>query len=478
MGSLSVFWEVSSAPKPRKESPFKMRRGKRTLPRRVNGDLRLQFGDERLTSFAGLELLGRHFREIGLNQRVRDTFSRVPWRGDYPFVSMLRLLLAMMLLGARRLRHVRFLSRDPMVLRFSGLRSIPEERTLARWLGRFDRRSLLALGQVSQDLVFDAIRRLKLRTLTLDIDGTVVSTGMQVEWAFRGFNPHHRKVPSYYPIVAHLAETGQILSVKNRPGNIHDGKRGVTFLRDLIHLIRSRLGRRVRLQMRMDGAFFQREVIETLIRSKVDYAIKVPMHHWLGLKPRIQMRMRWNHVAPGISSFETVLPVSKWGLRLRVVCYRKKVFHPTAKNYQLDLFSPDDGVYEYSTVTTSLDLDAKRLWFFMAGRGAQEKTLAELKGGFAFDTIPTKRYAANSAWQWISVLAHNLHRDFQMTRGTARRPRTSKVTYLFPFESIMTSRFEWLNVAGRLLNLAEGLTLRLPRSPEVEQRYRRWLRAA
>lgn len=367
---------------------------------------------------------------------------------------------------------------DPLVLRSSGLRSIPEERTLARWLGRFDRRSLLALGQVSQDLVFDAIRRLKLKTLTLDIDGTVVSTGMQVEWVFRGFNPHHRKVPSYYPILAHLAETGQVLSVKNRPGNIHDNRRGVTFLQDLIRLFRSRLGRRMRLQVCMDGAFSQREVIETLIRSRVGYAIKVPMHQWLGLITRIQMRMRWKHVAPGISSFETILPVRKWGLRLRVVCYRKKVFHLTAKNYQLDLFSPDDGVYEYSAVTTSLDLDAKRLWFFMAGRGAQQRTLAELKGGFAFDTIPTKRYAANSAWQWISVLAHSLHRDFQMARGTARRPRTPKATYLFPFESIMTSRFEWLDLAGRLLNLAEGLTLRLPKSPEVEQRYRRWLRAA
>jgi hypothetical protein len=29
----------------------------------------------------------------------------------------------------------------------------------------------------------------------------VVSTGLQVKRAFRGFNPHHRKVPSYYPII-------------------------------------------------------------------------------------------------------------------------------------------------------------------------------------------------------------------------------------------------------------------------------------
>jgi hypothetical protein len=455
-----------------------MRRGKRTAAARVNGQLRLQFGDERLTSFAGLEVLARHLHFLAFNARLRETFHRVRLSGDYSVVSMVRLFLAMFWVGARRLRHVRFLSRDPLILRFAGLRLLPDERTLSRWLGRFNQRSLRALSVFNSDLVFEAIRRLRLRTLTFDLDGTVVSTGTQVDWAFRGFNPHHRKVPSYYPILAHLAETGQILAVKNRPGNVHDGKRGVDFLRDLVRLVRSHLGRKVRLQIRMDGAFFQREIIDTVRSHQVDFAIKVPMHRWLDLKPRIQMRTKWQRVADGVSAFEMVLPVRPWGLTLRVVCYRKRVFHLTAKNFQFDLFSPDDGIYEYSAVATSLTLSPRNLWFFMAGRGAQEKTLAELKSGLAFATVPTKRYAANSAWQWLSVLAHNLHRDFQISRQEHQRRHTRKVTYLYPMESIQTSRFEWLNVAGRLLRLADGLTLRLPDNQQLETRYKRWLQTA
>ena len=34
----------------------------------------------------------------------------------------------------------------------------------------------------------------------LHVDGTVVCTGLRVERAFRGYNPHHRKDKSYYPI--------------------------------------------------------------------------------------------------------------------------------------------------------------------------------------------------------------------------------------------------------------------------------------
>jgi hypothetical protein len=228
----------------------------------------------------------------------------------------------------------------------------------------------------------------------------------------------------------------------------------------------------------MDGAFFQRRVLRALRSLGVDYAIKVPMHSWLGLKSRIQMRVRWEAINETVSGFETTLPIKPWGLTVRIVCYRKKVFHQTAKNFQLDLFNPDDGIYEYSAVTTNLPFTPKNLWLFMAGRGAQEKTIAELKSGLAFDSVPSKRYAANSAWQWLCVLAHNLHRDFQLSLRSDDRRRTRKSTSAYALASIQTSRFEWLNIAGRLLSLAQGLTLRLPSSPEIKSCFQTRLRAA
>jgi hypothetical protein len=474
MGSTCVFSEVLINRNTSVESPFPMRRRKRSLTRRVNADLAIQFGDERLTSHAGLELLGQRLRAVEFQARARDAFRGVRFQGDYPGLALVRLLLAMLWVGARRLRHVRFLSRDPLVCRFAGLSSLPDERTLSRWLKQFNGKALECLRRLNLGLVVTRIRALALRCLTIDVDGSIISAGLQVAWAFRGFNPHHRKVPSYYPILAHLAQTGQIVGLKNRPGNVHDGVRALGFLRDLIHELRRALGRAVRLEFRFDGAFFQRPILQLLERQGCEYAIKVPMWQWLGVKEKIQMRLRWHPVAPGISAFETTLPIPKWGLRLRVVCYRKLVFHATAKNYQLDLFSPDDGTYEYSAVATNKALSVRNLWYFMAGRGAQEKTIAELKSGFAFDTVPTNHYGANSAWQWLSVLAHNLFRDLQIALQQERRRGTRKRTFLFRLQSIATARFEWLNTAGRLLTLASGQTLRLPASPEIESAYGRW----
>lgn len=64
----------------------------------------------------------------------------------------------------------------------------------------------------------------------------------------------------------------------------------------------------------------------------------------------------------------------------------------TRKNYQLDLFDPDDGTIEYSGVATNLSLKVRSLWRFMAGRGMHEKAIGELKTGLSFNrkiTTPT-----------------------------------------------------------------------------------------
>src|SRR5260370_2766657 len=132
---------------------------------------------------------------------------------------------------------------------------IPKALHVGNWHSQFTQSSLGPLVQLNHDLVIDAVRRLALPRLTIDIDGTVVRTGATVGWAFRGFNPHHRKDPSYYPLLAHVAQTGHILRVKNRPGNVHDSKQSVAFLREVIDGLRTAFGRRLPLEFRMDPPF-------------------------------------------------------------------------------------------------------------------------------------------------------------------------------------------------------------------------------
>jgi len=177
---------------------------------------------------------------------------------------MVMLVLVMLITGARRIRHVDYLRGDGLVARVCGLKRVATRHTVGRWVRSFDASGVSALLGVNERLVGEVITRSDLRRLTVDVDGSVLSTGLKVEGARRGYNPHQRKAPSYYPVTAYEANTGQVLRVQNRAGNVHDGKASVEFLEALYAQLDETLERRPVLEMRMDGAFFLEEIIDLL----------------------------------------------------------------------------------------------------------------------------------------------------------------------------------------------------------------------
>ena len=54
-------------------------------------------------------------------------------------MQLVLVVLALLLSGGRRLRHLRYLDGDPIVQRFCGLRQLPTARTVGRWLAAFVR---------------------------------------------------------------------------------------------------------------------------------------------------------------------------------------------------------------------------------------------------------------------------------------------------------------------------------------------------
>jgi Transposase DDE domain group 1 len=450
------------------EAPL-MRLKVRSLRQAVKGDLPIEFVAQRLTSYGGLELVRRYARKLAIVARLRTALAAIP--SDYGSARLALLIIGLFYVGARRLEHLQYLVGDPLVARFCGLARLPSSRTVSNWLKQFTQATLAPLVELNHDLVVETLGAWRLPRLTIDVDGTVVCTGAQVRWAFRGFNPHHRKHLSYYPLLAHVAQTGHILRLKNRPGNVHDSKQAGAFVRELIDSVRAGLGRALPLEFRMDAAFFQRDILRLLAARGCAYAIKVGYWSWLPLKQLAAERREWTLLAPGVTGFEHRLTIPQWGLAVRVMIYRKHVRHASRKNFQLDLFTPDDGHFEYYAVATNMTLALPALFAFVCGRGAQEKTIAELKGEFALDVVPTNHYGANSAWQQLSVLAHNLIRSFQLDTGAEPKRRSRKRTYAFLFRSMRTLRFLVIARAGRVVRIGGRTRLRLAENPSVRQLY-------
>ena len=120
------------------ERPPDVRRSRTDLRAcRVNGDVQLEFTDVALTSYAGLELFGRYLRATGFNATVRHAVAGMPAWGDFGAVAMVRVLMGLLLVGGRRLRHLAFVQNDPLFQRFGEVQVVPTARTVSRWLQGF-----------------------------------------------------------------------------------------------------------------------------------------------------------------------------------------------------------------------------------------------------------------------------------------------------------------------------------------------------
>jgi hypothetical protein len=442
-----------------------VRIGKRGFDARIKGNLKLEFGDEKLTSHAGLELMRRFLRSLGFFPSLRDAERRLGIGGDFSLRKVVLTVVAMLLAGAKRLEHLLFVGNDPLLLRFVGASRAPTARSLGRALCRMSWRTWPELDRLSTAIVRSSTQSLNLRRWTIDIDGTVLTTGQQVERAQRGYNPHHRKNPSYFPILATLAQTGHVVGHLNRRGNVHDSHRSAEFLRHTVATVRDKLGARGVIETRTDSAFFSRAYLATCDRHQVEYAVKVPMWPWLNLrgivKKKAESDWQWVDRKGSLQGLFAELPIPQWRRTERIAIYRKRIGHEPAKGKQLELFNPDDGYWEYSVVATNKTLELVALWHFQNGRGVQEKTIGELKSGLAFAAIPTQTYSANTAWQKLNILTHNLVTTFQLQTTASEKPRSLKRTGLYLLRSIATLRFEWLNRAGRLVRPHGSPVLRL-----------------
>ena len=213
------------------------------MKRRVNGRVDFRMGRREVTSHAGLELVREYLKARRFPALMRRAAGRGFPATDFGVAPMLLTLLGLILIGGRRVWHLRYELSDPVVARFAGLSRLPSSRTVSAWLQRLEGGDVEQLSSLNAEFVAEELRRRGRRRLTLDVDGSVVSTGLQVEGARRGFNPHHRKVPSYYPITTYEAQSGHIVRVENRPGNMHDGKAGLGFIASLIEQMKRAVGR-------------------------------------------------------------------------------------------------------------------------------------------------------------------------------------------------------------------------------------------
>jgi Transposase DDE domain group 1 len=404
------------------------------------------FDDPGLVANAGLVVPATLMARLGLEGLV-DRSVRLVGRvgGSRPGRKVLT-LVATILVGGSHIDHAN-------VLRAGATRAVLPFRVMApSTLGTFLRS--FTFGHVRQldAVIAEALRRAwRLGagpgedTMTIDLDSTICQVhGHAKQGAAYGYT----HTLGYHPLLATVAETGEVLHARLRKGSSQRGAK--RFAEELIARVR-RAGAPAALCLRADSGFWSHALIDTLSRLSVGWSITVPVNPTIRSLIDAIDDTAWVPMAypdGGEAAVAETTYVSGRGRRQR--SYRLVVRRSRLTDPAQQALWPD---WRYHTFVTSSTADAVTADRFHRDHARVELAIRDLKQGAGLEHVPSGRFFANAAWLACAVLAHNIIRWTDQLGGTRHGDQLSVAR---------TVRTRLLNLPGRLVNHSGRPILRLP----------------
>src|SRR2546425_9484756 len=159
--------------------PLKMRVAKEDIYTRASSIPTVRFEDQELTSFGGIVVFQKLFAKLNLKEQLRRCCAHLTGKNLYHPAVIVQLLIVHLLLGFRKLRDIEFYEDDPWIKRVLGLKVLPDVSTISRILVAFDDQAIAAHHGLNREQVLRRIEKEGLRRITVDFDGSVLSTKRQ-----------------------------------------------------------------------------------------------------------------------------------------------------------------------------------------------------------------------------------------------------------------------------------------------------------
>jgi hypothetical protein len=255
-----------------------------------------------------------------------------------------------------------------MVKRLLGMAQLPSVSTISRLLANTGKNDIENLRHLGKSLVVDRLSDLALPRVTVDFDGSVLSTTRRAEGSAVGFNKKKKGARSYYPLFCTVAQTGQVFDFHHRAGNVHDSNGADTFILDCIRQIRDVLPPKAVIESRMDSAFFSDQVVTLLDINRVEFTQSVPFERFVALKKQIENKVDWIAYDNEHAFFELDWKPDSWGpTHFRFIAVRKKIKKQIKGPIQLDFFIPYDYQHEFKVILTNKTIQADSVLKFHNG---------------------------------------------------------------------------------------------------------------
>jgi len=163
---------------------------------------RLAFEHQRLTSFAGLVLFWQLFKNLQLLPRLEACFEHVRRSPFLPMVASRCCLLSMCWQDIDDCATSAFTNTIRSLNECWASTCFPISQPSARILATADERCVQNIRRLCRELIAMRLRTCSLARITLDFDGSVISTKRHAENSAVGYNKKHKGWRSYYPLFA------------------------------------------------------------------------------------------------------------------------------------------------------------------------------------------------------------------------------------------------------------------------------------
>lgn len=376
------------------------------------GPRKFHFSFERsgLTRFGGLSLFQSFCKSLGLRRFLQLS---VRWPAYHPreyhpadlFLAHVVAIVA----GIGRVENTQALIHNGLIPPLLGLPNFPHRDTLRTFLWRFGPPALQSLQAAHDKLRAELFRRLGLLySAVVDADTTALLTYGGQEGTAVGYIPKRRHGrPSYAPLISSEGRSGLSLGLELRAGNVHSSTGAWAFLEHVLAKLPTSIAA-TRTRVRLDGAFYDRDIARPLDGERLGYVIVARMTRPL---KRSMVAARYHEFAHGWEAAEFPYTPFRWNEAHRFVAVRR----PSAlepEDIQQRLFTFKQYTY-HRVLVTNLDLTPAAVWRFYCDRGFQELLLREFKDSYAMAKIPTRSFWANAAYMELILWAYDLVLAFQ-----------------------------------------------------------------
>ena len=389
---------------------------------------------DRATSYGGIGLIQLLVRRLGLakaiDQRVEVLKLHMPYHESDHVLNIAYNALC----DGTCLEDIELRRNDEAYLDALGAPRIPDPTTAGDFCRRFrqvDIENLQEAIDVSRTKVWSEQPAAFFDRATIDLDGTIVETTGECK---AGMDISYNGKWGYHPLIVTLAETGEVLRVRNRPGNrpSHEGAAAEV---DRALILCLQAGFR-RIVLRGDTDFSQTEHLDRWdacepVRFVFGYdaranivaiAQNLPETAWKPLRRpakyrvKTQPRRRPENVKDRIvreREFEVLRLKSEevaefeyrptaCGKSDRMIAIRKHI----SKEKGDKVLFPEIRYFFY--ITNDREWTPAEVVFEANDRCHQENLLAQLHGGVRALTAPVDALESNGAWMVMTSLAWTL----------------------------------------------------------------------